>query len=252
MNLTLAWLYPDSMSIYGDRGNVIALSKRAEWRGIELSIWRLPKGERMDQMPDLVMFGGGQDREQRLIEHDFLELKGEMLRQAIEADVPVLAVCGGFQQLGYGYLDADGTRIQGLGVLDADTIAPGGKDRRCTGNIVVHTDLGSYADGGSAASARLLVGFENHGGRTTLGPTAQPLGRVRKGFGNNGRDGTEGARHRNCFGTYMHGSLLPKNPWFTDYLLLAALRHKYGAHVILDPLDDALELRAHEAALAHA
>lgn len=252
MDLTLAWLYPDSMSIYGDRGNMIALEKRAEWRGIEVNLWRLPKGERMDRIPDLVMFGGGQDREQRLIERDFLELKGDMLRQAIEADVPVLAVCGGFQQLGHGYLDADGTRIQGLGVLDAHTVAPSAKDRRCTGNIVVQTDFGFYAGGDSAASRRLLVGFENHGGRTTLGPASQPLGRVRKGFGNNGRDGSEGARYRNCFGTYMHGSLLPKNPWFADYLLLAALRRKYGADVTLKPLDDALELRAQESALAHA
>ena len=140
MNLTLAWLYPDSMSIYGDRGNVIALSRRAEWRGIGFDVWRLPKGDRMDRLPDLVMFGGGQDREQRLIERDFLELKGDTLREAIEQDVPVLAVCGGFQLLGHGYLDADGTRIQGLGVLDAETVAPRAKDKRCIGNIVVGTD----------------------------------------------------------------------------------------------------------------
>jgi CobQ-like glutamine amidotransferase family enzyme len=253
VNLTLAWLYPDSMSIYGDRGNVIALTKRAQWRGIGFEVWRLPKGERLDQAPDLVMFGGGQDREQRLIERDFLELKGEPLRQAIEAGVPVLAVCGGFQMLGHGYLDADGTRIQGLGVLDAETVAPGAKDRRCIGNIVVETEAaGSYADGELAARSQLLVGFENHGGRTTLGPNAKPLGRVRKGFGNNGRDGTEGARYRNCFGTYMHGSLLPKNPAFADHLLLAALARKYGADTTLAPLDDELELRAHNAAVSHA
>ncbi|HEX6512064.1 MAG TPA: gamma-glutamyl-gamma-aminobutyrate hydrolase family protein [Chloroflexota bacterium] len=236
MDLTLAWLYPDSMSIYGDRGNIIALTRRAEWRGIGFDVWRLPKGERLDRVPDLVMFGGGQDREQRLIERDFLELKGPLLREAIEQDVPVLAVCGGFQMLGHGYRDADGTAIQGLGVLDAETVAPEAKDRRCIGNIVVSTDFG-----------RDLVGFENHGGRTTLGPNARPLGRVRRGFGNNGRDGTEGARYRECFGTYMHGSLLPKNPWFTDYLLAAALRWKYG-ELELDPLDDRLEEQAHAAA----
>ncbi|HVA25105.1 MAG TPA: glutamine amidotransferase [Chloroflexota bacterium] len=239
MNLTLAWLYPDSMSIYGDRGNVIALTKRAEWRGIQLEVWRLPKGERLDHVPDMVMFGGGQDREQRLIERDFLELKGPALQQAVEQDVPVLAVCGGFQMLGHGYRDADGASIQGLGILDAETVAPRAKDRRCIGNIVVDTNLGPCADGD-------LVGFENHGGRTTLGPKAQPLGRVRKGFGNNGRDGTEGAFYRNCFGTYMHGSLLPKNPWFTDHLLQAALTRKYGAETKLAPLDDTLELRAHQ------
>jgi CobQ-like glutamine amidotransferase family enzyme len=242
VNLTLAWLYPDSMSIYGDRGNVIALTKRAEWRGIQLDVWRLPKGERLDHLPDIAMFGGGQDREQRLIERDFLELKGDTIRQAVEQDVPVLAVCGGFQMLGHGYRDADGASIQGLGILDAETVAPRAKDKRCIGNIVVGTDFGSYADGD-------LVGFENHGGRTTLGPNARPLGRVRKGFGNNGRDGTEGARYRNCFGTYMHGSLLPKNPWFTDYLLEAALKRKYGPEAKLEPLDDTLELRAHQAVL---
>jgi CobQ-like glutamine amidotransferase family enzyme len=241
VTLTLAWLYPDSMSIYGDRGNIIALTRRAEWRGIGVNVWRLPKGERLDRVPDLVMFGGGQDREQRLIESDFLELKGEVLRQAIEQDVPVLAVCGGFQLLGHGYRDADGTSIQGLGVLDAETVAPRAKDKRCIGNIVVSTDLGGE-----------LVGFENHGGRTTLGPGAKPLGRVRKGFGNNGQDGTEGARYRNCFGTYMHGSLLPKNPWFADYLLEQALRREDGPDVRLEPLEDSLELRAHKAALNRA
>jgi len=187
------------------------------------------------------MFGGGQDREQRLIEQDFLELKGEMVRHAVEQDVPVLAVCGGFQMLGHGYRDADGATIQGLGILDAHTVAPAAKDKRCIGNIVVATDLGGE-----------LVGFENHGGRTTLGPNAKSLGRVRRGFGNNGRDGTEGACYRNCFGTYMHGSLLPKNAWFTDYLLQAALRRKYGPEVELAPLDDTLELRAHAAAIARA
>lgn len=238
LNLTLAWLYPDSMSIYGDRGNVIALQKRAEWRGIGFEVWRLPKGERMDRLADLVMFGGGQDREQRLIERDFLDLKGDPLRDAIEQDVPVLAVCGGFQMLGHGYRDADGASIEGLGVLDAETVAPTAKDKRCIGNIVVETKLGCT-----------LVGFENHGGRTRLGPGCEPLGRVRRGFGNNGQDGLEGARYRQCFGTYMHGSLLPKNPWFADYLLLAGLRRKHGLDVVLEPLDDVLEQRAHDAVL---
>lgn len=240
MELTLAWLYPDSMSIYGDRGNVIALTRRAQWRGIDVDVRRLPKGERLDWIPDLLMFGGGQDREQRLIEQDFLELKGEALRAAIEQDVPVLAVCGGFQLLGHGYRDADGTAIRGLGVLDAQTVAPPRKARRCIGNIVVETGF-----------AGTLVGFENHGGRTTLG-RCPPLGRVRKGFGNNGRDHLEGARYRNCFGTYMHGSLLPKNPRFADYLLQAALQRKYGVGAHLEALDDALELQAQRAAISRA
>jgi len=200
----------------------------------------LPKGEALGDMPDLVMFGGGQDREQRLIERDFLELKGEGVRQAVEAGVPVLAVCGGFQMLGHGYRDADGATISGLGILDAITVAPRAKDRRCIGNIAVETDF-----------AGVLVGFENHGGRTTLGAGGTPLGRVRHGFGNNGQDGTEGARYRNCFGTYMHGSLLPKNPRFTDWLLAASLRRKYGdAAGELAPLDDASELAAHDTVLS--
>lgn len=240
MSLTLAWLYPDSMSIYGDRGNVIALTRRAEWRGIGVDVWRLPKGERLDVLPDLVLFGGGQDRDQRLIAGDFLEMKGEGLRRAIEDDVPVLAVCGGFQLLGHGYRDADGSTIPGLGVLDAETTAPSVRSQRCIGNIVVQTDFGGR-----------LVGFENHGGRTRLG-RVQPLGRVLKGHGNNGRDGLEGARYHRCFGTYMHGSLLPKNPWFADYLLAQALRRQQGADVVLPALDDALELRAHQAALVRA
>ena len=240
LSLVLAWLYPDSMSIYGDRGNIIALTQRARWRGIEVDVWRLPKGDRLDRVPDLVMFGGGQDREQRLIEQDFLELKGAMMREAIEQDVPVLAVCGGFQLLGHGYRDADGTSIEGLGILDATTVAPTAKAKRCIGNIVVDTEF-----------AGTLVGFENHGGRTTLGD-CQPLGHVRKGFGNNGQDHLEGARYRNCFGTYMHGSLLPKNPAIADYLLQAALRRKYGPDAHLSALDDSLELAAHRAAVARA
>ncbi|MDE3076595.1 MAG: gamma-glutamyl-gamma-aminobutyrate hydrolase family protein [Chloroflexota bacterium] len=240
MKLTIAWLYPDSMSIYGDRGNVIALSKRAEWRGIEVQVQHLRKGDCMATLPDLVMFGGGQDREQRSIERDFLELKGPMLRAAVEEGVPVLAVCGGFQMLANGYRDADGAEIEGLGVLDATTVAAPLNSQRFIGDIVVRTDFGGE-----------LVGFENHGGRTRLGSCA-PLGHVVAGHGNNGQDGTEGARFRNCFGTYMHGSLLPKNPWFTDLLLTTALRRRYDSAMVLPSLDDSLEERAHQLAAARA
>ncbi len=238
MELTIAWLYPDTMSIYGDRGNIIALSRRAEWRSISVNVQYLRKGDRLSNLPDLIMFGGGQDREQRIIEQDFLELKGPMVREAIEADVPVLAVCGGFQQLAHGYKDADGTSIEGLGILDATTVAAPRNSQRFIGNIVVQTEF-----------AGQLVGFENHGGRTRLGQ-CEPMGRVVSGHGNNGQDGTEGARYRNCFGTYMHGSLLPKNPVFTDFLLTLALRRRYDSGMILEPLDDALENQAHQAALA--
>ncbi|HUZ77988.1 MAG TPA: glutamine amidotransferase [Chloroflexota bacterium] len=237
--LRLVWLYPDSMSLYGDRGNVIALTKRAEWRGVKVTVVPVGHGERLEEAPDVVLFGGGQDREQRGLEEDFLALKGPRLRDAIEDDVPVLAVCGGFQMLAHGYRDADGTTIRGLGVLDATTEAPPRGAARCIGNVVVHTEC-----------AGDLVGFENHGGRTKLGSCA-PFGRVLSGHGNNGRDGTEGARYRNCFGTYLHGSLLPKNPRFTDLLLaLAVGRHEPGWQPA--PLDDHIEQQAHDAALAQA
>lgn len=237
MRLTLGWLYPLQMSLYGDRGNVLALQRRAAWRGITVELRLLHPGDPLDPTGvDLLFFGGGQDREQRRLAHDLIEQKGPALRSALEADLPLLAICGGYQLLGDYYQTAEGERIPGLGVLPVETVAG---PRRQVGNVIVETDL--------FGAHRTLVGFENHSGCTYLKPGAQPLGRVLQGSGNNGRDRTEGVLYRQAIGTYLHGALLPKNPALADHLLRQALRRRYG-QASLAPLDDALEDAAHTAA----
>ena len=237
MQLTLVHLYPDLMNVYGDRGNVLALQRRCAWRGIELRLEPVGIGDRLrPEVCDLVFFGGGQDREQEVVSPDFVEHKGSAIRDAVEAGAVVLAVCGGYQLLGHSYTTVEGEELAGVGVFDVRS-PPG--SRRHIGNIVVRAEL----DG----MAQTLVGFENHSGRTYLGPGCRPLGRVLIGSGNNGEDGTEGAVYREAHGCYMHGSLLPKNPWFADHLIGRALRRRYGPEAVLTPLDDTLEARAHEA-----
>jgi CobQ-like glutamine amidotransferase family enzyme len=235
--LTLGHLYPDQLNLYGDRGNIIVFRERCHWRGIQLRVVGLGIGDPLipDEY-DLLFIGGGQDRDQAPVADDLREIKAVGLWAAIEDGVPVLAVCGGYQLLAHYYRPAVGPDMPGLGVFDAWTVHPGPKTPRCIGNIAIRW------------GETTLVGFENHGGRTYLG-TARPLGYVLKGHGNNSEDHTEGAVYRNAFGTYMHGSLLPKNPHFADHLLLLALRHKYGEDVTLPPLDDALEWQAHYAML---
>ncbi len=232
-SLRLAHLYPDVMNIYGDRGNVIALRYRCEARGIALEVTDVSIGDPFDASDfDLVLIGGGQDREQRRIADDLVS-KGDALRAAVEDDLPVLAVCGGYQLFGHRYIDHEGGVIPGIGVFDVETRHPGPRADRCIGDVVLATDLGE------------VVGFENHGGRTYPGPLAKPFGKVVRGFGNNAGDGTEGTRYRNAIGTYLHGSLLPKNPALTDELIRLALKHRYGEDVELLPLDDGMELKAH-------
>jgi CobQ-like glutamine amidotransferase family enzyme len=235
--LTLGHLYPDQLNLYGDRGNIIVLRERCRWRGIQLRVVGLGIGDALvpDEY-DLLFIGGGQDRDQAPVAGDLREVKAIGLWAAIEDGVPTLAVCGGYQLLAHYYRPAVGPDMAGLGVFDAWTVHPGPKAPRCIGNIAIRW------------GETTLVGFENHGGRTYLGTTA-PLGRVLKGHGNNSEDHTEGAVYRNTYGTYMHGSLLPKNPHFADHLLLLALRRKYGADATLPPLDDALEWQAHNAML---
>jgi len=236
-SLRLAHLYPKQMNLYGDRGNILCLRRRCAARGIELAVDELEMGEPLDATAcDLIFIGGAQDREQRRVAADLLEVKGEALRQAVAAGVAVLAVCGGYQLLGRYYRPAAGEDLPGLGVFDAWTEHPGAAAKRFIGNVVVRWQ------------GVTLVGFENHGGRTFLGPAARPLARVIAGYGNNGRDGTEGAVQANAFGTYLHGSLLPKNPRFADHLIALALARKYGRGE-LRPLDDALEERAHAEAV---
>ena len=237
LGLRLAHLYPKQMNLYGDRGNILCLRRRCEERGIELAVDELGIGEPLDPAAcDLIFIGGAQDREQRRVAADLLEAKGEALRQAVASGVVVLAVCGGYQLLGRYYRPAEGEDLPGLGIFDAWTVHPGPAAKRFIGNVAVRWQ------------GTTLVGFENHGGRTFLGPAARPLARVIAGYGNNGSDGTEGAAQANAFGTYLHGSLLPKNPRFADHLIALALTRKYGDGR-LPPLDDALEEQAHAEAV---
>ena len=233
MDLRVAHLYPDVMNIYGDRGNVIALRYRCEFRGIGFSLTEVNIGDSFDPAAfDLVLIGGGQDREQRRIADD-LARRGEVIRMAIEDGLPALVVCGGFQLFGRRYVDQAGEIIPGIGVFDLETRHPGPVADRCIGDVVIETAEGE------------VVGFENHGGRTYLAPGQAPFGRVRYGAGNNNGDRTEGARYKNAIGTYLHGSLLPKNPALADALIVAGLRRRYGPGVGLEPLEDTAETGAH-------
>ena len=238
--LRIGHLYPESMNIYGDIGNIRALERRARWRGIEVEVIGIGPGPADLRGCDLLFMGGGQDRDQSRIFVDFARTKRQALATAIAEGAAVLAVCGGYQLLGHAYVDADGRQLEGLGLLDLRSTA--GTDR-WIGNVLVETapHLG--------LEPRLIVGFENHGGRTHLGPGLQPLGRVVVGGGNNGVDRGEGAVFGRVVGTYLHGSLLPKNPSLTDWLLAAALSHRDGDGYSLPPLDDRVELAAHARAV---
>jgi len=237
IKLRLAHLYPRLMNIYGDRGNIICLERRCQQRGIAFEVEDLELGDEFKpEEYDLVFIGGAQDREQRRVAQDLVACKGEALREAVESGVALLAVCGGYQLLGRFYRTAQGEDLPGVGVFDLWTAHPGPQARRFIGNVVVEWQ------------GRTLVGFENHGGRTHLGEGVAPLGRVVVGFGNNGEDGGEGAVHRNAYGTYLHGALLPKNPCFADHLIETALRCRYQ-EVALKGLDDRVEEAAHAEAV---
>ena len=239
--LRIAHLYADEMNIYGDRGNILTLQKRAQWRGIPVEVRAIGRGPSPDLSDiDLIFWGGGQDRDQELVFTDAAQHKVAAIKQAIAENAVVLAVCGGYQLLGEYYVTADGKKLPGLGLVDLHTV-PGPK--RNIGNIVIETT-------GLGLQPATLVGFENHSGKTYLGPAMSPLGRVVKGAGNNGEDGTEGVAVNNIFGTYLHGSLLPKNPHLADLLISRALARR-GA-VGLERLGDEIELAAHAAALAGA
>ena len=234
VKFTVGWLYPDLMNIYGDRGNILTLLRRAEWHGFEASVVELGRGAatQMDEV-DVFFFGGGQDREQALIYDDLRQFKQASLQQAVASGAQVLAVCGGYQLLGHYYQTGDGERYDGIGLIDMRTEA--GK-KRFIGDVVVLSAI----DGLTPST---LVGFENHSGRTFLGPNARPLGKVLKGHGNNGSDHQEGCVQGGVIGTYMHGSLLPKNPHLADHLIAGALRRRGGG--ALSHLDDSAELAAH-------
>ncbi len=237
MKLVIGHLYPRLMNMYADRGNVICLAQRCRWRGIDVEIRALDPGPVADASEiDLLLVGGGQDREQHLASEDLVKVKGPALRDAMNDGLVTLAVCGGYQLFGEFYRDHTGAELRGIGILPAYTTHPGEGSQRCIGNIV------------TTWKETKLVGFENHGGRTYLRDPAAALATVASGYGNNGEDRTEGARWQNVHGTYLHGSLLPKNPAFADHLILLALERRYGI-TSLSPLDDAIEDAARDRAL---
>jgi CobQ-like glutamine amidotransferase family enzyme len=239
MTVDICYLYPRLLSVAGDRGNLLALIQRCAWRGIGYRVTEADVGVVPDfTKSDLILVHGGQDLEMTEAARD-LAAKAGPLREAIEADAVVLAVCAGYQLLGRYYAPADGPPIQGLGVLDAVTE---GDHARFIGHAAVRCELGS-------GRQHELAGFENHSGRTYLGSGAKPLGHMLAGAGNNGQDGTEGARYREVYATYLHGPVLPKNPWLADHLLARALAHRYRDFGPLAPLTDHAEEQAHAAAL---
>jgi lipid II isoglutaminyl synthase (glutamine-hydrolysing) len=238
MELRLLALYPERMNIYADRGNILFLRRRCEWRGIGFSYAAAGPGETVDPgAHDLLYIGGGQDRDQAAVAVDMVASKREALAAAVGDGAVMLAVCGGYQLLGHSYQLGE-ERLPGLGLADLETVREPGP--RLIGNVAIEADLGE--------GLHLLAGFENHGGRTYLGSEAEPLGRVVEGFGNNGQDGLEGVRQGNLIGTYLHGPLLPKNAWLADELIVRALERRHGTRPVLEPLDDRLELAAHESA----
>lgn len=231
--LIIGYLYPDLMNIYGDTGNIITLKKRCEWRDIDVQIKEISVGDKIAKGScDLYFFGGGQDQSQNIIAKD-LKTKSKILKEEAKKGVPFLSICGGYQLLGEYYQPFEGERLEGVGIFPAFTKA---SNDRMIGNIIIDSDLGK------------LVGFENHSGKTFLKEGGKPLGKVIKGFGNNGEDQTEGCIYKNAIGCYMHGSLLPKNPKLADWLIQKALEMKYGKKTGLKPLNDDLEQKAHDTA----
>ena len=234
--ITVDVFYPHLLNLYGDRGNARALAKRCAARGIEAAVRGVEIGEAWDSgRCDIVLVGGGQDREQRRVAADLLG-RGQQLRDWRDAGGVALAVCGGYQLFGRYYRGIDGEVLEGVGVFDAVTVHPGPNVSRCVGNVAALWE------------GETLVGFENHGGRTYLGEGQAALAEIAVGFGNNGGDGGEGARVQNCFGTYLHGAVLPNNPRLADRLIALALERR-GGGAALAALDDSAEMRAHAEAL---
>ncbi len=234
-SLTIGWLYPTLMNIYGDRGNITTLANRCKWQDIDVEIKYLDPGFSKNDLDscDFLVMGGAQDSQQTIVNKDLITKK-DLLKTKIESGTPGLYVCGGFQFLGKYYKEADGTKIDGLGIFDLYTENPGQQTQRLIGNMAFKFSELDY----------VLIGFENHGGRTHLGKDIEPFGTIIAGFGNNGEDQTEGARYKNSFGTYAHGPLLPKNPKFADYLIKLALEQKYRTQIELQELDDNIENKA--------
>jgi CobQ-like glutamine amidotransferase family enzyme len=236
VKIRIGHLYPDYLNIYADRGNIAVLARRAVWRGHEVEVTTVTVGDGLDpRAHDLLYVGGGQDREQALVAQD-LAWKRESVHEAAAAGVALLAVCGGYQLLGRSYRDPRGAELQGIGLFPLETSAG---ERRMIGDVLLECEL-------EPGVRRTLAGFENHAGRTLLDRGAHPLGRVAAGFGNDGESGYEGCRMGRAVGTYLHGPLLPRNPWFADWVLSQALAHATGGDPpVLEPLPDELEAEAH-------
>jgi CobQ-like glutamine amidotransferase family enzyme len=233
--IVVGHLFPDYLNIYADRGNIAVLAARSRWRGYELDVRPLGAGSAIAPGEhDLFYIGGGQDREQALIAPRLAEL-GPALHAAFDAGAVFLAVCGGYQLLGRFYRDQSGDELPGIGLLPLHTLAG---SRRMIGDVLLECEL-------EAAERRTLAGFENHAGRTILDAGAEPLGRVVAGFGNDGQSGYEGCRRGRAIGTYLHGPLLPRNPWLADWLLAQAIAHRTGEEPELPALPDELEREAH-------
>lgn len=236
--ISIAHLYPKLLNLYGDMGNIITLLKRCEWRGIQVDFEQINIGDNI-KSHDLYFIGGGQDKQQEEVAAELYSRKNELTAQMNDGAV-FLGICGGYQLFGHYYQPHDKDKLKGISLLDAYTVA--GK-KRFIGNVTVKTDF---------LQPNTLVGFENHSGLTYLQGETKPLGIVSVGNGNNAKDGFEGARYKNVFGTYLHGSLLPKNPHFADYLIELALEKRYGEKIKLNSLDDKLELDTHNSLIGKA
>lgn len=271
LNLKIAWLYPDLMSTYGDRGNIIVLTKRSIWRGIDVKVEEITLETAISKLKqcDLIFMGGAQDRQQKLAGEDFLKRKGPVTKELIEKGIPGLFVCAAYQAVGHYYKPYQGKPIPGPGIFDLYTKHPGDQEKRLIGNVVAELNIDFLTSVLPIYQAKRLIGnvvaklnsefgirnsdirdtmigFENHGGRTFLGNKLKPLARVKRGFGNNGKDGFEGAVYKNAIGSYFHGPILTKNPHLADWLIMRALEVKYAKRIQLSPLDDTLEWQAHE------
>jgi len=236
LKLKLVHLYPLFLNIYGDIGNVKVLENRCRWRGIDLEIDSVNVGDKLSSGTDIYFMGGGQDRQQVEVSEEMTKNK-EFFVDEYNNDAVFLGICGGYQLMGQYYQPHEAKRLEGIGILDAYTVAG---STRFIGNVSAKVDY---------LSPDTIVGFENHSGLTYLNGDTQPIAQVIVGNGNNGQDRCEGARSRNAFGTYLHGSFLPKNPHFADYLIKLALKKKYNDDIELAPLDDAIELKAHDSVL---
>lgn len=231
LTISIAHLYPKLLNLYGDLGNVITLTKRCQWRGITVEFENINIGDKIGNH-DLYFIGGGQDKQQEDVAAELYSHKNELLSQRDDGAV-FLGICGGYQLFGHYYQPHGKDKLNGISLMDAYTVAG---NKRFIGNVTVETDF---------LEPKTLVGFENHSGLTYLQGDTKPLGKSFVGNGNNGKDGHEGGRYKNVFGTYLHGSLLPKNPHFADYLIALALEKRYGEKIELKPLDDFIELDTH-------